>query len=435
MPLLTLTDKEALDARAKAGSDILFLFAENDIDDAIQLVLFHAGITTAKSLQGFEDSREGLRKVLKDQIGLDGCDGLDQRVQVAAILSAWESAATYIKKENDSKAEARESGQSRPVSTEDLEAMRLAVASDPGVGDIRDEECPGRFYLGEKLAQVEKNHPLLEALTTVTTTDGGEAESIPGYDSQGRLRFHKGPLTVPQPRNPEQLRKRHRTIAFGWMMASKRHANRSWLKGMDQEIMRRYDDYLLGDDVYGLSLEKCGEVRALEAALVYDAEIRKLTYKLVRGGKGTLKECLEKAWTDTDLRALKFMEPHLAAHAKGADDKGARAARGRADREESGDNPPKRVKREAAEGESKSKSGMYKQLPKDGTPLCFRWNGTGKACGPGCAFAHKCQNCLGSHPLRDCPTHGRNAADKATDAKKQRGKGGGRNKGKTAPWR
>ena len=110
MPVVVLGEEDTKKAREAACSDLLFLFAEHKVDDNVQLAFFHGGVSSAADLLGLEESRGGMRRILKLQLGLDGDVSLKEGTQVSRVIHAWEGAAEFIKVENQSKAIAKDSG-------------------------------------------------------------------------------------------------------------------------------------------------------------------------------------------------------------------------------------------------------------------------------------------------------------------------------------
>ena len=446
MAPVSLSPDQINTAKKKASSDILFVFSENEVEMDLQIIMFHHGVVTAKALQGLEDTREGVRRVFKVQFGLDGDDSLDMRTGIGAILSAWEASSAYIKGETDARVAAREAGMVRMASVTEHDAMRKAVKTCPGVGSVSDVECPNKTMMGIRLTQIEDNAPRPEFMTEVCTVDDGEADTMPSFDKQGRLRMDRGTGHSAPPKDPEALRMKHRVIGISWLMGAKRHPNRSWLMDMDIDVWRRFSDYILGDKVDGLTIKASGQSarRPLwdDHTLAYEAEIRKEAYAMVRDGAGTLAVCLEKAWTNTDLRSLKFVtvfqtQPEPA----------PMAAKREYHSDDEDDQPPWKRQRSsnkikdhkgakmrsqqrdygAKVSDHKDANGLFKSLPKDGSFICFRYNNDSDTCrGNKCGMVHVCRKCLGKHPLSECPNNG-------AGGRVVKGKGRGKAQGKNKP--
>ena len=60
-------------------------------------------------MAGLEDSREGVRKICKDNFKMEDV------IQIAAVVSSWEVAALQKTKEDESKAMSKASNMTRPV--------------------------------------------------------------------------------------------------------------------------------------------------------------------------------------------------------------------------------------------------------------------------------------------------------------------------------
>ena len=98
MPAVVLTAQEKIDAHARAGADLKFLFGKESILEDHQAVFYHFGITSVALFASFAKDVDDLKAVLKSDWDLDPSKSLVERSQVAAIVCAWNSAQTRSSK-------------------------------------------------------------------------------------------------------------------------------------------------------------------------------------------------------------------------------------------------------------------------------------------------------------------------------------------------
>ena len=90
MPRVALTDDQKEEADKAGGADLKFLFAKYNVSLENQRLFYHFGVTSVEKLGTLAKDRDDMVEVLKDSWALDQASGLDQRVQVAAIICAFQ---------------------------------------------------------------------------------------------------------------------------------------------------------------------------------------------------------------------------------------------------------------------------------------------------------------------------------------------------------
>eukprot|EP00435_Cladocopium_sp_Y103_P053859 s1874_g17.t1 len=115
MPLLALTAAEEEAARESAESDLKYLLTDVGVPEEVQLALYHRGHTTLRLFSGMDETRAEVRAAVTGEIGLDHTVGNVERRSMALLLSAWETARTQQKANDESRAEARTTMVPRPV--------------------------------------------------------------------------------------------------------------------------------------------------------------------------------------------------------------------------------------------------------------------------------------------------------------------------------
>ncbi len=93
---LTALDEDARRKRlTKMDADLMFLLAESNVGLVEQCLLQQMGYLNVRTFNGMGDTKAELRVALTADLGLNPGDpvtGAADRLQLACLLSAWESA-------------------------------------------------------------------------------------------------------------------------------------------------------------------------------------------------------------------------------------------------------------------------------------------------------------------------------------------------------
>jgi hypothetical protein len=410
MPLIVLSREEKAAAMAAASSDLRFHFAELNIPEDVQAAIFHKGFVSLRLYSGLDETRVEVRAALQAEIGIVHTESNENRRTVALLLSAWEASRTQVEAEDKYRVECRVGLATKPVQVTELAAMKKVVEGH--LGKLRDCEVPNKAFLATKLEQVEQNDPRLEDLRDVLCEEDQDIDLFAGVIEQGSgvLKIKTGKPQISIPKNPEELRLRHRIIAITWEMLSTKHRSRTWLPSRLVDECRKLSDYILSKHVAGQQIMTNHGVRtpAWQLVLAYDAEIRKRAYELVRDGtKADLCEALSCARASAETMNLYFLVPltlqsantsnlstTAASHLGGGGDSSAAPSKGQGKGAKSLGKQGKVVKNTKA----KSKT-------EDGKRICYKFNNAA-GCKGECGYAHVCQKCFGPHPKKQCPQRG-----------------------------
>ena len=93
MPIVLNPQQSAI-ALASGSSEIKYLLAREGVSADIQAVFFHVGATTLAKFAVLMRDENDVRKVMKDELGIDDQAGLSERGQIAGVLVAWNDART-----------------------------------------------------------------------------------------------------------------------------------------------------------------------------------------------------------------------------------------------------------------------------------------------------------------------------------------------------
>ena len=105
------------------GSDLLHLFSQAKVASDIQTKLFEAGVDCVKGFAALVADEKELRKLLKDEFGLDDSGGLAQRVKISKVVIAWDSARSRTAKMNEMDGEAETRGEPKKVPQPEYQGM------------------------------------------------------------------------------------------------------------------------------------------------------------------------------------------------------------------------------------------------------------------------------------------------------------------------
>ena len=424
MPIQVLTAAQQHAALTSIASDLRVIMEDVGLRVEVQAVIAHNGFTTLARLMGLEDNKERLRVAMAAGFGLDASEDMASRRDVSDVLAVWELAGKQSTREQESRAEHKVSGVLQPAAVLEVRAMRKAFETVNG--KMEERLIPGRYFLGKKLEELQNNEPEVERLTDITTRDEGEEEFIfSELGKDGKLSIKKGAKkTTTQPLDAEELRTSYRVLTHAWLFANSRHPNRPWMLGFDGATYTKLADYVLGPKVSRLkatvdaSKPDAGPCPSWACVLLYEYEIRKAAYELVRSENLTMVAALSMAMHDTELRHLHFTTPFQFELRKsgGQDagkDKQPKKDAGKDKQQQQGQQQQQQQKSKKNKNKEKAKGKQtsggqgapkkLKDLPgktPDGREICYRFNSK-DGC-KGCTRVHVCQICFSeAHATQD----------------------------------
>lgn len=227
------------------------------------------------------------------------------------------------------------------------------------------------------------------------------------------MAFKKSGASIPDPENPEQLRRRLSLLFTTMAMLALKHTNRPLIQGTTPEHVHKYCAYLLGEHVWEmLGKDQDGNSIATPSwalVLSYERAVRKKAFRLLQdaGNTDNWVTCLERAWNDPLTKERNFVTP-LALSSAQAAGSWKRAAEGSwgqsvSKKKDKGKGRGRDTKEQKGKGKGKTKfSGCAAKTP-DGRSICFSFNNPGVRCqNRQCAFLHVCGKCFQKHPLYQC---------------------------------
>jgi len=421
MPLQVLSDAEKTAAEAAAHSDLKWLMSDNEVPQAVQQVLYHGGYTKMKIFAGLGESRTEVRDALRTDFGLDATDGMAARQHVALTVAAWEAAREFVSREATRRAEAQASRFPRAIAP--IEHIAMRDAYEKRYGRLRESETPSMHFLGRKTEDIENDEPRPEQLKQVTSKEDAEVEYLSAeVGENGQIRVNRGSRDGNSPSTPEELRSKHKLIANAWIFLRTKHENRFWLKDLEPQDFYRLSDHVLGKNCLGLRVASnhsgAQQGPKWEVILDYEFQIRKKAYDLVVRDRLTLREGLERACRDAELRDLYLVTPLTLGRSDSYDSQSRIMSIDRSRTPpppgwgQSQGSPKGKGKGKKGKGKSAGKgkqkgslaaSGLNSRTP-DGRLICYKFNNPAETCKGECSMLHVCQRCLQpGHGYTKCP--------------------------------
>eukprot|EP00435_Cladocopium_sp_Y103_P016869 s1943_g4.t1 len=383
MPPIVLTDAERDAALPKGGADLKFLFERNDVPVQTMAKWFHIGVVTSEKFANIAKDVDDLVAVLRDHLGINQANTLEERVQVAAITCAWSNARTRVARAAEIEAEMDTKEWTKPLVNSEWLAMKAGL--EKAVGVLDDKATPSKEYVEKKLQEVEAGDYRAEDLAEVVSRDEVDPDAmVPQWDARGNLTVKRGASRIRDPENPEGLRARLTVMKNAYQMVALKHTNRPELQGEYVRVFEEYKEYLLGEHVFGLHARDA-EGLTLAAppfrlVLSYEKAIRKDAVRRVNQEQVPFPRALKLAWRDPTTKERYFTTP-LALCAKRPVPVAAKPAAAPPSLE----GAPWKKQKPEVKGKGRGKGGG-KQLPgcaaqnKDGVPICYRFNTAGEKC-------------------------------------------------------
>ena len=168
-------------------------------------------------------------------------------------------------------------------------------------GELKEGETPAPSFIEGKLEEVEEGELLPDSLRDVIskTNVAGETYQNIQLHNDGSLRLQKGKKQVSLPRTPEEFRTRIRLLGRMFELLRLKYLSGDRFKGYSEAIWERYTNWILGDDVYGLSIKIPGSNISHSASwatlLDLDFQVRKDMANRVNEGK-TLTDAPQRSY-------------------------------------------------------------------------------------------------------------------------------------------
>ncbi|CAE7222595.1 unnamed protein product [Symbiodinium sp. CCMP2592] len=303
---------------AKMDSDLQYVLQEASASLATQYQVARLH-QSRRRFQAIADNREGARTAARD-FGINP-DTPAGRVEVAAIVAAWELAKEYASKEIELRAEAKVLGHKRILQVQERQAMLKAVTD--AYGKMNESETPSAEYLATKAEECESNEPLASSLDRISSKKDSQVESLQtSIDPTGHVRVTKTMQKLEMPHHSEGYRRLMKVEAHAWLCMSARFKAKAWLQGLQLDDFTKFVEYILGDRVGNLKLPTASGQETQfnrppwNIVLSYEYKLRVEAFKMILEGTATMAEALRAVREDPSLKEAYFTTP-LALHTAG----------------------------------------------------------------------------------------------------------------------
>lgn len=144
-------------------SDLQFILGESGVSLTNQVsIARHYG--SFRKFTALGDDRAAIRTSCLQDFAIVA-DSPENLSQIAAIVSAWETATEYLAKEFELKAEATVLGQPKVLQIHERQAVIRAIEAIHG--SLTEAECPSADYLSLKAEETECNEPTAAPLDEI----------------------------------------------------------------------------------------------------------------------------------------------------------------------------------------------------------------------------------------------------------------------------
>eukprot|EP00435_Cladocopium_sp_Y103_P017334 s3745_g4.t1 len=398
-------------------------FVQNNMDSDLQFILSDSGVSlthqvaiarhygTLRKYSALGDDRAAIRTACLQDFAIPA-DSPENRSQIAAIVSSWETAKEYLSKEIELRAEAKVLGQPRVLQIHERQAMIRAIEAIHG--SLGDAECPSPDYLSLKAEETETNEPCAAPLDEILSKLASSSSSIQSaVDSAGHIRITRTKTKAKLPSTTEEYRRVMKTEMYAWLAMASRYKAKHWLHGLTADHFLKFVEYILGDRVYGIQIPSLdgGQQKVRPdwgIILSYEHKLRKEAMKKVQEGH-SLGDAMTAVIKDADLKEAYFTTPVALKSAAGESqpNKWQRFnSKGNFGGNFSGKSSGSSFKgKSKGKGKSKASNQADPRLKglnlawrtPDGRELCFSWN-TGE-CDGSCGRVHQCRvrGCYADH--------------------------------------
>ena len=402
-------------------------FIAENMDSDLQFILSDSGVSIRRqaaiarrygSLRKFNaigDDRAELRNACLHDFAVPQ-DTPENRAEVAAIVTAWETAKEYVSKETELRAEAKVLGQPRILQAHERQAMIKAV--ERVHGSLGESETPSSDYLAVKAEETELNEPVAAALDEILSKkDTSSSQIQSSLDASGHLRVTRTKNKAKMPSNTEEYRKVMKVEMYSWLCMAARYRAKHWLHGLVASDFTKFVEFILGDRVMGIQVPSSSGDGAQQRVkpdwsivLSFEHRLRKEAMRLVVNEGQTLSDALRAVTRDADLKEAFFTTPVALKAAMQPEGSPNKWARFNGKGSQSFQGGKQQFQQSFQQGKAKGKGGKSKgkdprlaglslawRTP-DGRDLCFAFN-SGNCDGSKCNRVHQCRvkGCYGDH--------------------------------------
>lgn len=296
--------------------DLRYLWVQSGIHIQIQARLAQLGYTAMEIFAGVDDTAPAVRAFVQTEVGLKQEGNPLFRAQVAAVLAAWQAAETRGRKRRAEDAEQRVGDLPRKMPKKIYNQLLQSYNDSHPQEKLLDTNTPASCYLEDKLEQLEEGQLEAEKLTEVGTRtemkkdDFGDAK----ITSDGSFKIKRATsVSVPLPKNSEELRFRIKVMATNWELIMLNLPNHPDLQDMGPQVWQSHVEYVLGKKVYQAEIKARDRSQTYTPSwltvLEYEYQIRVRAAELVNASGRTLAAAMKEAREDQEVFRDHFITP------------------------------------------------------------------------------------------------------------------------------
>jgi len=427
--------------------NLKYLWDMREIPKVHQDAMVEAGIRDTGEFGALAETRQEMRDLLRDDLGIDGATGLATKSLIGKFIEAWEFARRQSQVHQDHAAESKLS--KIPVTLPKTEHSTTRRSYEKAWGILEKPFVIGHRFTEKRLDDISNGEFRADRLQEVTSQEEEEL-LVPGsrIEPGGAIKVILSKREVPLPTDSEGVRRRVKMIGISYGFGRIRCPNVGWLATQTPSIWEDHLTYVLGEDVLGFEIKNSyDEVvgrGTLSQTIVYEYNLRKKMNRLMEDEGIDIHKALVRARHDSELRAKYFTtplsstmwadsagptRPHAPAGPpparadqgygawpgdswggeswggggwKGGGGGGKGGGRGRG-----GKGPYGKGGRGKKGGKGRGKGGMgfppagmtrKTRVPGTNEEICFAYNNAAEKCSGGCGRAHVCTWCLAGAP-------------------------------------
>lgn len=283
---MALSEAEAAAAMDAATSDLKFMMDRQGVPVDLQAKIYNAGALSIAQFACLFKDTEDIRATLKSELGVEQVT-LASKAVASKLLVVWQRAKARSEKLAELEGERELRREPKPLQANDFHSMKAAFEAK--FWELENKSVPARTYVEKVQEMVEENDLRAELLSEVMHWDDAEPDvRVAVWDNAGNVKSVRSSLSVPLPRDSEELRARIEILGNAWMFVAFQQPNCPFLKGLHPQIFNEYLKYVLGPNVAKLtSKDEGGHVVSTPSwalVLSYEQEIRREALRLVFKG-------------------------------------------------------------------------------------------------------------------------------------------------------
>ena len=203
-------------AIALLDADLHGLLQIKEVSEEIQAKISVERVRSISKLSTIADDRAGIRNFCTNRLALHAVNDM---VDVASVVDAWEASTTRMKVRHNAEAEASLASIPRAVPKVEVQDLLIRFETLHGYR-LDDKTTPATSTLELIFDQIEAGELKQMSLTQMVSKEDSESEIIGATieRSTGAIKVRKGYGECPKPKSPEELRRRMAVLANCYLL-------------------------------------------------------------------------------------------------------------------------------------------------------------------------------------------------------------------------